>query len=266
MKYAIRVSVLLIGLLITIACARANGPGGHGSSGGHGGSGGHGSGGHGGHGSAGHAGHGFSGHGGHSAGTASSGNPAGHSFMHSFPRIFHPGRHKPKHSASAQHIGFFPRHRHFGSTGCASFGFFSRFAGEFDCFNNGFFFDPFFFGAYSMLGSTSQLSSTYAAADSGLSNEVPNSGGNEAQSENNPGQGEQPVTLLQLLDGSMYGLTSYQVVGNELHYTTTYGGQNSVPLERIDFAETLKLNAERNVPFVLEPKPRPPAPQSQLRP
>jgi hypothetical protein len=64
----------------------------------------------------------------------------------------------------------------------------------------------------------------------------------------------------------MYGLTSYHVVGNELRYTTDYGARNSVPLERIDFTQTLNLNAERGVLFVLEPRSRPPEPEPQPRP
>jgi len=63
------------------------------------------------------------------------------------------------------------------------------------------------------------------------------------------------VTLLQLRDGSMYGLTDYWLENGHLHYVTTYGGANSVPLERIDFDETVRLNAERGVEFVLRPKP-----------
>ena len=65
------------------------------------------------------------------------------------------------------------------------------------------------------------------------------------------------VTLLQLLDGSMYGLTEYWIEGNELHYTTTYGGQGSVPLDRIDFDKTIHLNADRGVAFVLRSKTKP---------
>ena len=93
-----------------------------------------------------------------------------------------------------------------------------------------------------MLGPVPEPIDTDQPRDSGLSNDS---------------NGDQQVTLLQLLDGSMYGLTSYHVVGHELHYTTDYGAQNSVPLDRIDFTQTLNLNAERHVPFVLEPKPSP---------
>ncbi len=82
---------------------------------------------------------------------------------------------------------------------------------------------------------------------------------NGANAEGNEGnehaKHESPVTLLQLRDGSMYGLTEYWVEGDELHYFTTYGGEDSVPLGHIDFEKTIKLNADRGVDFVLRPKP-----------
>ena len=64
---------------------------------------------------------------------------------------------------------------------------------------------------------------------------------------------EYSITLLQLRDGSMYGFTGYWVKDGELHYKTTYGGENSLRFERIDFAKTVQLNADRDVPFVLPP-------------
>ena len=68
---------------------------------------------------------------------------------------------------------------------------------------------------------------------------------------------EQRITLLQLRDGSMYGLTDYWVKDGELHYTTTYGAQNTLPFERIDFEKTVQLNADRGVPFVLRSQSMP---------
>ena len=65
---------------------------------------------------------------------------------------------------------------------------------------------------------------------------------------------ERPVKLLQLVDGSMYGLTDYWVEGARLHYITNYGGENSVLLERIDFGKTLQMNADRGVKFELQPR------------
>ena len=69
---------------------------------------------------------------------------------------------------------------------------------------------------------------------------------------------EHPVTLLQLRDGSIYGLTEYWVEGDQLHYFTTYGTKGSVPIQRIDFGETAKLNAGRGVKFVLRLEAAPP--------
>ncbi len=66
---------------------------------------------------------------------------------------------------------------------------------------------------------------------------------------------ERPLTLLQLQDGSMYGLADYWIEGDRLHYLTSYGGENSVPFGQIDLEKTVKLNAERGIEFVLRPKP-----------
>lgn len=64
-----------------------------------------------------------------------------------------------------------------------------------------------------------------------------------------------PVTLLQLKDGSMYGLTDYWLEDGRLHYITSYGGENSLAIERVDLDQTVKLNWERGVEFVLRPRP-----------
>jgi hypothetical protein len=68
-----------------------------------------------------------------------------------------------------------------------------------------------------------------------------------------------PITLLQLKNGWMYGLTDYWVEGDNLHYVTNYGGKNSVPLEVIDLATTIRLNSERGVEFSLHRKRQSPA-------
>jgi hypothetical protein len=58
--------------------------------------------------------------------------------------------------------------------------------------------------------------------------------------------------LLQLRDGSMYGLIRYWVDGERLHYVTDYGGEDDLPLGRIDFAKTTQLNASRGTPLILK--------------
>ena len=55
------------------------------------------------------------------------------------------------------------------------------------------------------------------------------------------------MTLLQLRDGSMYGLTRYWVEGNSLHYVTDYGGSNSVALDHIDVVKTKQLTLHREL-------------------
>jgi hypothetical protein len=290
MKYAARASTLILAgfLAMTSTCVRAGGPGG-----GHGGLGSHGSG----------------GHGGHSSGGSASGHSSGHSIGHSFAHIF--GHHGPGASPAAlagalpEHgkvtpspesfprvldrqpknrfvfrppIGFFPRRRAFGFGGCP-YGWFDynfRVGDNWNCSNDGFFFDPFFSGWFSGLlpngpafggtawfgGGTAPDSTVQSSAEpnpahpptnSDATNETPNSSGNTTPSPNGM-KAEQPITLLQLRDGSMYGLTDYWVKDGELHYTTTYGGQNSLPFERIDFEKTVQLNADRGVPFVLPPQ------------
>lgn len=62
------------------------------------------------------------------------------------------------------------------------------------------------------------------------------------------------ITLLQLKNGWMYGLTDYWVEGGNLHYVTNYGGKNSIPLDQIDLATTIRLNSERGVEFALHTK------------
>lgn len=66
---------------------------------------------------------------------------------------------------------------------------------------------------------------------------------------------ERPLTLLQLREGSMFGLTDYWVEDNRLRYRTSYGGENSVPFEQIDLDKTIELNAERGIEFTLRSKP-----------
>ncbi len=54
----------------------------------------------------------------------------------------------------------------------------------------------------------------------------------------------------------MYGLTDYWVVGQQLHYRTTYGGEDSIGLDRVDLEKTAQLNADRGVVFELRAKKR----------
>jgi hypothetical protein len=162
-----------------------------------------------------------------------------------------------------------PHRRSFGFGGCAAYGspansFF--FGNGWNCFNSGiFFFDPFSFGfassswygspgwsGYGSIGPTEAPLPVSPGESDSVDMNGANAEGNESQER---AKRESPVTLLQLRDGSMYGLTEYWVEGENLHYFTTYGGEDSVPIQHIDFEMTVKLNADRGVEFVLRPKP-----------
>jgi hypothetical protein len=172
----------------------------------------------------------------------------------------------------------------FGFDGCAVFGFPRHgflFDNNFDCFGGGFFFDPFlmaglfgeFIGGQAFLPFNDQElenspddSTAWPSTDEGPMQPSSDadfrpSGGNSQDAATDNGESakitdsEPPLTLLQLRDGSMYGLVDYWVEDGQLHYKTSYGGQNSIGLDRIDLEETIYLNAERGVEFVLRSRP-----------
>lgn len=227
-------------------------------------------------------GHGGGGHsGGHFGGGSSSGHSFGHSVGHSLGHIFghrSGGRGTrieknpigdgfgPARPFSVAHIHIrprrrmFPGNRFFSSGYCDSFRFSWRgflVPGEFDCFDDAFLFDPFFYGAsLNTYFWSDSLTDSLGSADSGeppeaVENDLPPSAEKPGAAVPLPSNAEESVVLLQLLDGLMYGVTRYWQVGTTLHYVTTYGGENSVPLERIDLANTQRLNAERGTRFDL---------------
>jgi hypothetical protein len=292
MKYAARTATLiLVGFLaMASTCERAAGQ--HGG-GGHGGFGGHGFGGHGGHASgvsssgahsSGHSlghsiGHslahlfGHRGRGSSSAALVSA--PASRWTAAPPPNSVRKDLHtQPKNRFIFRHrSGFFPRHRVFGIAGC-SYGWFDfhfRFDDTWNCRNDAFFVDPFFLGWSSgpllygptfgnttwfeggMAPDSTMQSPAEPNPNSDAINETPHSGGSATSSPDGI-KAERTITLLQLRDGSMYGLIDYWVRDGELHYTTTYGGQDSVTFERIDIEKTVQLNADRGVPFMLVPQ------------
>jgi hypothetical protein len=185
-----------------------------------------------------------------------------------------PDRHPRDRFVSRPPNGFCLRRRALGSGECLDgwFGHSLRFGDSGNCSSDGFFFDPFFFGWFSgspsygsefggiwFRGGTGPDSAVWSPAEpntayqrtiSDSANETPNPSDSTTSSRNGVKAGSS-ITLLQLRDGSMYGLTDYWVKDGELHYKTTYGGENSLPFERIDFAKTVQLNADRDAPFVL---------------
>ena len=132
-------------------------------------------------------------------------------------------------------------------------------------FFNGFFPGGFFpafgpaFGTNVFLSGESEIGAPVEEAPAGQ--EKPSEAGMPAEEVAPPSSGAEqpgarPITLLFLKNGWMGGLTDYWVEDGRLHYVTSYGGEDSVPLAQIDFDRTVGLNAERGVEFVLRPRPR----------
>jgi hypothetical protein len=61
----------------------------------------------------------------------------------------------------------------------------------------------------------------------------------------------QQITLLILKGGSGYLASDYWLEGTHFHFLTPDGENKLLPLERLDLKETVLLNRERNVEFVL---------------
>ena len=57
------------------------------------------------------------------------------------------------------------------------------------------------------------------------------------------------MPVIWLKDGYSYELTAYWVQDGQLYYRTSYGGENNVPLDRIDFERTAEDNSQRGAQF-----------------
>jgi hypothetical protein len=166
-----------------------------------------------------------------------------------------------------QAFPFTPR-RHFGDAFCGGFFPFSAGSfinpGGFDCFDDRFFSDSFFLGGF--IGGRAHFHSFFAGSavvaaggilawDSAV--ELPSDSLEDSRSAapRDPVASPPEAALLQLTDGSMYGITDYWVEDHEFHYVTNYGAKTSLPLERVDMEATRQLNAERGASFVLRSEP-----------
>jgi len=61
----------------------------------------------------------------------------------------------------------------------------------------------------------------------------------------------QQLTMLILKGGSGYLARDYWLEAGQLHFLTPDGEHRLLPLERLDLEETVRLNRERNIEFVL---------------
>jgi hypothetical protein len=60
------------------------------------------------------------------------------------------------------------------------------------------------------------------------------------------------VTIIALKGGSAFLATQYWIQSGQIHCVSVGGEDSPLPLEKIDLAETMRLNHERNVDFVLQ--------------
>ena len=61
----------------------------------------------------------------------------------------------------------------------------------------------------------------------------------------------QHAATIYMRDGSSYGVRDYWLAGGSLHYVTSYGGENSIPVEKLDLQKTVDANAAADISFVL---------------
>lgn len=77
---------------------------------------------------------------------------------------------------------------------------------------------------------------------------------NAAESSSDAAGASPTVTVLYLKNGYSVGVTDYYLENEKLHYLTTYGGQDEVPIDAVDLQRTVNENATMGVAFVLHPK------------
>src|SRR5215813_2546563 len=81
---------------------------------------------------------------------------------------------------------------------------------------------------------------------------VPSPYSSSASSLGDADDGSEPrLTLIVLKGGAAYVVRQYWVENGRMHVTSGDGEQKLLPLERIDLSQTVRLNRERNVEFVL---------------
>ncbi len=75
-----------------------------------------------------------------------------------------------------------------------------------------------------------------------------------------------PDTIIYLKDGTSFAVTDYWVADGQLHYVTSYGGQNAVNLNQLDLQRTTDANASRGISITLRPAPESQTPAANPAP
>jgi hypothetical protein len=61
-----------------------------------------------------------------------------------------------------------------------------------------------------------------------------------------------PTTVIALRGGAAYLARQYWIQNGQMHCVSVSGAEQSLPVEKIDIGETVRINQERNVDFVLQ--------------
>jgi hypothetical protein len=72
-----------------------------------------------------------------------------------------------------------------------------------------------------------------------------------------------PDTVIFLKDGTSFAVKDYWVANGQLHYVTSYGGENAVNLGAFDLQRTTDENASRGISITLRPAPESQPPASE---
>jgi hypothetical protein len=70
-----------------------------------------------------------------------------------------------------------------------------------------------------------------------------------------PAATAKPATTLYLKDGSSFAVTDYWLAEGKLHYVTSYGGENTTDVSKVDLQKTVDENAKAGNPFSLKATP-----------
>jgi hypothetical protein len=100
-------------------------------------------------------------------------------------------------------------------------------------------------------------------ADEGASQEPAPSGwqnppADNSSPDNSAAENAAPDTIIYLKDGTSFGVKNYWVADGQLHYITSYGGENAVDLGAFDLERTTDENAKQGIAITLRPAPEAP--------
>src|SRR5580698_3705215 len=70
-----------------------------------------------------------------------------------------------------------------------------------------------------------------------------------------PAAAPKPTTVLYLRDGSSFAVTDYWLANGKLHYVTSYGGENTTDVSKLDLQKTVDENAKTGNAFSLKSEP-----------